>query len=84
MKKANTAEFSENVDDEDNPEWTREQMRSAVLLSGLPADVQRLLRGIQARRAAQKAMPMVQEEQTMVDRCPSESTLKRKCNYGCD
>jgi uncharacterized protein (DUF4415 family) len=59
MKKANTAKLSENVVDDDNPEWTRERIRNSVPLSGLPADVQRLLRGIQARRGAQKAAKKV-------------------------
>jgi uncharacterized protein (DUF4415 family) len=55
MKNPSTAKAIKQVIDTDNPEWTREDFQRAVPLSGLPADVQRVLRGIQARRGAQKA-----------------------------
>jgi uncharacterized protein (DUF4415 family) len=54
MKKANTKKASETVLDADNPEWTREDFARAVPFSGLPPDLQRVLRGIQARRGPQK------------------------------
>jgi uncharacterized protein (DUF4415 family) len=43
------------IDDEENPEWTAADFRLAVPLRELPADLQRALRGIQARRGPQKA-----------------------------
>lgn len=55
MKRANTRKVSETVFDGDNPEWTRERIKSAVPFSGLPPDLQRVLRGIQGKRGPQKA-----------------------------
>jgi uncharacterized protein (DUF4415 family) len=55
MKKTSTKRPSKAVIDEDNPEWTRERIRSAVPFSGLPVNLQRVLRGIQDKRGPQKA-----------------------------
>jgi uncharacterized protein (DUF4415 family) len=55
MKKADIGKTSKVIFDLDNPEWTSERMKRAVPLSGLPADVQRVIRGVQARRGLQKA-----------------------------
>ena len=55
MKRENTKKDRYGVPDKDNPEWTSERIRSAVPFSGLPADLQRVLRGIQAKRGLQKA-----------------------------
>jgi uncharacterized protein (DUF4415 family) len=45
--------------DNDNPEWTRERIASAIPLSGLPENVQRVLRGIQGKRGPQKALKKI-------------------------
>jgi uncharacterized protein (DUF4415 family) len=55
MKTTSTAKANDKEVDHDNPEWTAEDFKRAVPFSGLPEDVQRVLRGIQAKRGAQKA-----------------------------
>ena len=55
MKKTNSRKISKTVFDRDNPEWTKEDFARAIPFSGLPAEVQRVLRGIQTKRGPQKA-----------------------------
>jgi uncharacterized protein (DUF4415 family) len=55
MKKTDISKNTKVVFDLDNPEWTSDRIKRAVPLSGLPANVQRVIRGVQAHRGAQKA-----------------------------
>jgi uncharacterized protein (DUF4415 family) len=54
MKKTSTKRASKTPFDRDNPEWTSEDFKRAVPFSGLPEDVQHVLRGIQGKRGPQK------------------------------
>ena len=45
MKKKLKPFMDPTVPDKDNPEWTREDFRTAITFDKLPADMQKVLRG---------------------------------------
>jgi uncharacterized protein (DUF4415 family) len=59
MKNSSTAKADKNIVDQDNPEWTPADFRQAVPFSGLPSDLQRVIRGVRHGRGPQKVYKKV-------------------------
>ncbi|HEV2619751.1 MAG TPA: hypothetical protein VGU23_07415 [Acidobacteriaceae bacterium] len=88
MTKTNTEAYMTTILDDDNPDWTKARIAKAVPFSGLPQNIQAILRGIQSQHRLQTTSKKGPGRRNGIERlliwCISLSIGLATCCFGAD